>query len=191
VAANDPKFTSRVKAELWLAHDYGKVYAIETTTGGIKSLRIAVSDDGSQILRMLSRSIKGPLFLLYVLVVCRGGGQVGRYQSGELSQEALDAMFARYGEFWDSDGRHSIWLHSETDDASLVYDRHNLIYAYGPLARFELILETLGYVATSKVSLSFEHEHRYYSEFDSLEQELTTKFASRRSALRPGDENPC
>jgi hypothetical protein len=191
VARIDPKFASRVNAELWLAHDYGKIYAFETTTGGSTRLRIAVSSDGSQVLRMLSRGLKEPFFLLYVLVVFRGGGQVGRYQSHELPHEELDAMFARYGEFWDSDGRHSIWLRSETDNATLVYDRHNLIYAYGPLARFELILETLGYVATSKVSLSFEHEHRYYAEFDSLEQELTTNFASRRSVLHPGDENPC
>lgn len=187
----NPKLASRVNGQLWLAHDYGKVYAIETTAGGNKPLCIAVSEDGSQTLQTLSRSLNGPFFLLYVLVVFRGGGQAGRYQSDELSHEALAAMFARYGEFWDSDGRHSIWLRSETDDATLVYDRHNLIYAYGPLARFESVLETLGYVATSKVSLLFEHEHRYYPEFDGLEQELTVSLASRRSDLHPGDENPC
>ena len=191
MARIDPKFASQVNAGLWLAHEYGKVYAIETTTGGNKRLCVAVSYDGSQILRKLSRSLKGPFFLLYVLVVYRGGGQVGRYQSDEVSHEALDTMFARYGEFWDSDGRHSIWLRSELDDATLVYDRHNLIYAYGPLERFELILETLGYDATSKVSLLFKHEHRYYAEFDGLEKELTTEFADRRSELHPGDENPC
>jgi hypothetical protein len=191
VARSNPKFASRVNGELWLAHDYGKVYAIEKTKNGNKRLRIAVSYDGSQILRTLSRSLKEPFFLLYVLVIYRGGGEIGRYQSDELSREELDAMFARYGEFWDSDGRHSVWLRSQADEATLVYDRHNLIYAYGPLERFELVLETLGYTATPKVPLSFEHQHWYYEEFDSLERELTTRFADRRSELYPGDENPC
>jgi hypothetical protein len=191
VARIDPKFASRVSGDLWLAHDYGKVYAIEKTKDGNKRLRIAVSYDGSQILRTLSRSLKEPLFLLYVLVIFRGGGEEGRYQSEELSHEELDVMFARYSEFWDRDGRHSVWLRSEANAATLVYDRHNLIYAYGPLERFELILEALGYIATPKVSLSFEHEHCYYAEFDALEQELTAKFAYRKSDLHPGDENPC
>lgn len=191
MARIDPKFASRVDGELWLAHDYGKVYAIEKTRDGNKRLCIAVSYDGSQVLRTLSRTLKEPFFLLYVLVIFRGGGQDGRYQSGELSHEDLDAMFARYSEFWDSDSRHSIWLRSEADNATLVYDRHNLIYAYGPLERFELVLETFGYTAAPKVPLSFRHQHSYYAEFDSLEQELTSRFADRRSELHPGDENPC
>ncbi|HWY41723.1 MAG TPA: hypothetical protein VNX27_13105 [Chthoniobacterales bacterium] len=184
-------FASRVSGELWLAHDYGKVYATEEINDGTKRLWIAASYDGSQVLQALSRSLKEPFFLLYALVIFRGGGKVGRYQSGELSHSELDAMFARFGEFWDSDGRHSVWLRSEADDATLIYDRHNLIYAYGPLSRFELVLESHGYTQVSKLSLSFEHEHHYYAEFDALERELTTKFAGQRSDLQPGDENPC
>ena len=186
-----PKFASRITGELWLGHDYGKVYAIEETASGQRRLRIAVSDGGSQILRALSRSLKEPFFLLYVLVIFRGGGERGRYQSHELSHDEREAMFARFSEFWDSDGRNSVWLRSQTDDATLVYDRHNLIYAYGALDRFELILETLGYAATPTVPLTFEHQHCYYAEFDHLEQELTTTFADGRTDLHPGDENPC
>jgi hypothetical protein len=139
---------------------------------------------------MLSRSLTEPYFLLYVLVIYRGGGKTGRYRSDELSRAELDTLFARYGEFWDSDGRHSIWLRSDQDEATLVYHRHNLIYAYGPLERFELILESVGYANTPEVSLAFEHQHCYYPEFDVLEQELTTKFADRKTDLQQGDENP-
>src|SRR5256885_11137333 len=123
VAGIHPKFASRVSGELWLAHDYGNVYAIEKPTDGSKRLRIAVSYSGSQILRTLSKSLQGPFFLLYVLVIFRGGGEQGRYQSEELSHDELEAMFVRYSEFWDSDGRHSVWLRSEADAATLVYDR--------------------------------------------------------------------
>ncbi len=186
----EAKFASRIQGELWLAHDYGKVYAVGKTRGGVGCLRVAASYDGSEILRTLSKSIREPFFLLYVLVVYRGGGAMGRYQSGGLLHEELDALFARYSEFWDGDGRHSIWLRSERDDATLVYDRHNLIYAYGPLERFELVLESLGYSKVPNVSLSFQHHHCYYAEFDALERELTTKFADKRTELWPGDENP-
>lgn len=99
-------------------------------------------------------------------------------------------MFNSYGEFWDSDGRHSIWLRSEIDDATLVYDRHNLIYAYGPPEKFDLVLDALGYAKVPELSLSFEHEHHYYPDFDHLERELTVKFADNKTDLRPGDENP-
>jgi hypothetical protein len=139
---------------------------------------------------MLSRGLREPFYFLYVLVIYRGGGEIGRYQSNELSREELDTLFVRYDDFWDSDGRHSIWLRSEQDDATLVYDRHNLIYAYGPLERFELILESVGYAKTPEVSLAFEHEHCYYPEFDVFEQELTTKYAERKTDLQRGDENP-
>ena len=190
MARINPKFASRVSGDLWLAHDYGKVYSTELTKDGTKRLRIGVSYDGSEILRTLSRTLTEPFFLLYVVVVARGGSEQGRYQSEELSHKELDALFDRYSEFWDGDGRHSVWLRSEADDTTLVYDRHNLIYAYGPIQRFELVLETLGYKETPKVSLSFEHQHHYYPEFDALAEELTAKLAERRSDLQPGDENP-
>lgn len=191
MACLGPKFASRVTGELWLGHDYGKVYAIEETANGQERLRIAVSDSGAHVLQALSRSLKEPFLLLYVLVIFRGGGERGRYQSHELSRDQLEAMFARFSEFWDSDGRHSVWLRSQSDDSTLVYDRHNLIYAYGPLDRLELILETLGFTATPEIPLTFEHQHCYYPEFDHLEQELTTTFADGRSDLHPGDKNPC
>lgn len=187
----NPKFASRVGEELWLAHDYGDVYAKETTNDGTQQIRIAVSHAGSHVLRRLSQALNPPFYLLYVLVVYRGGGAVGRYQSDELSREQLDQLFSRYEEFWDSDGRHSVWLRSQRDDATLVYDGHNLIYAYGPLERYGLILESLGYSETEEVTLSFEHEHRYHAQFDEFERELTTRLADRKSELRPGDENPC
>ena len=72
----------------------------------------------------------------------------------------------------------------------LVSDRHNLIYAYGPLQSFESRLQDLGYRITASLSLDFVHEHSYHQEFDDLERVLTTRFADRRSELRDGDENP-
>lgn len=149
---------------------------------GSESL-IAASHNGSRLLRDLSQVLSEPFFLLYVLVIPRGGSLEGRYQSDELSRAEVDMMFERFGRFWDGDGRHSIWLRSHTDDATLVYDRHNLIYAYGPLERFESVLMGLGYSTTPQLSFAFVHQHAYHEEFDALERDLTTRFADRRSDL--------
>lgn len=186
MAPVDPKFASK-RGEDWVVHDYGKVFARQTTSS-IPRLCIGASNQGSGLLQALSQFLSEPLLLLYVLVVPRGSVP-GRYQSDDLTRHQLDILFERFAHFWDHDGRHSIWLHSPTDSATLIYDRHNFIYAYGPLDRFESLLSILGYTSTPTLSVSFFHQHAYHAEFDHLERELVTEFAEGRSELHAGDEN--
>jgi hypothetical protein len=187
MAQGDPKLASE-QGDQWLAHDFGKVYAHEETSAQPR-LRIAASFDGTALLRELTLALAAPFLLLYVLVVPRGRSEPDRYQSGDLSRAELDAVFQQFAQFWDSDGRHNVWVRS-SDDGMLVYDRHNLVYAYGPFPRFESILAELGYTLIPSLSLDFVHRHSYHQEFDDLERELTTRFADKRSELREGDENP-
>jgi hypothetical protein len=187
MASGDPKFASEQGAQ-WLPHEFGKIYAREQTSSGPR-LRIATSSSGTALLRELTLTLTEPFLLLYVLIVPRGRSESGRYQSDELSRAEVDALFAHFGDFWDSDGRHNVWVRS-SDDGMLVYDRHNLIYAYGPLPRFESALRKLGYTTTASVTLNFVHQHSYHQEFDDLERQLTTRFGNRRSELREGDGNP-
>ncbi|MFL6519521.1 MAG: hypothetical protein ACJ8NS_04815 [Chthoniobacterales bacterium] len=187
MARGDPKFASQ-QGDQWLPHDFGKVYAQEKTSTQPR-LGVAASFDGTALLRELTLALAEPFLLLYVLVVPRGRSEPGRYQSGELSRTELDAVFQQFAQFWDSDGRHNIWIRS-SDDGMLVYDRHNLIYAYGPLERFESVLRERGYTIAPGLSLDFPHQHSYHQEFDDLERELSTRFAVNRSELREGDENP-
>jgi hypothetical protein len=184
---DDPKFASEQDGK-WLPHDFGKAYSHERTSTQPR-LRIAAPFDGTALLRELTLALAEPFLLLYVLVVPRGRSEPGRYQSGELSRAELDALFERFGQFLDSDGRHNVWVRS-SDDGMLVYDRHNLIYAYGPLERFESVLRKHGCTITPALPLDFPHQHSYHQEFDHLERELTTQFADNRSELRDGDENP-
>ena len=187
MARGDPKFASKQGGQ-WLAHDFGKVYAHEQTSSSPR-LCIAAPFGGTALLRELTLAVAEPFLLLYVLVVPRGRSQPGRYQSDELSRAELDILFEQFGEFWDKDGRHNIWVRS-SDDGMLVYDRHNLIWAYGPLDRFEAHLQELSYRSTALLSLDFVHQHSYHQEFDDLERELTARFGDKRSDLREGDENP-
>ena len=187
MASGDQKFASEKDGQ-WLPHDFGKVYAHEQTSSTPR-LCIAASFSGTALLRKLTLALVEPFLLLYVLVVPRGGSEPGRYQSGELSRAELDALFDQFGEFWDSDSRHNVWVRS-SDDAMLVYDRHNLIYAYGPLESFASDLQRLGYTTAASLSLDFVHQHSYHQEFDDFERELITRFGDKRAELREGDENP-
>jgi len=187
MAFSDPKFASEQDGQ-WLPHEFGKVYAREQISSSPR-LRIAASSDGTALLRDLTRALAEPFLLLYVLVIPRGRSESGRYQSDELSRVELEALFDQFGDFWDGDGRHNVWVRS-SDDGMLVYDRHNLIYAYGPLPRFESALRELGYTAVASLTLDFVHRHSYHQEFDDLERALATQFADNRSELRDGDENP-
>src|SRR5205823_680267 len=159
------------QGEQWLPHDFGKVYAHEHTSAQPR-LRIAASFDGTALLRELTLALTEPFLVLYVLVVPRGRSEPGRYQSHELSRTELDTFFQQFAQFWDSDGRHNLWVRS-SDDGMLVYDRHNIIYAYGPLQRFESRLQALDYNSAPSLSLDFAHQHSYHQEFDELERELT------------------
>src|ERR1041385_8922476 len=167
MARGDPKFASE-KDGKWLPHDFGKLYAHEQTSSSPR-LCIAASSGGTALLRELTLALAEPFLLLYVLPIPRGRSEAGRYQSNELSRAELDVLFKRFGEFWDSDGRHNVWIRS-SDDGMLVYDRHNLIYAYGPLTLFESALRKLGYIMAASLTLDFFHQHSYHQEYDALER---------------------
>jgi hypothetical protein len=71
--------------------------------------------------------------------------------------------------------------------ATIVWDRHNLIHAYGPLKDFESILLGLGF-SQGAPSMEFNHTHNYHSEFDSSAAAVLGYFAWSRTPLKPADE---
>src|SRR3954464_14668934 len=118
------------------AFAYGNVFSRQTI-GGTPRLRIALDGEHDTAVRALVGRLHGPFQLLYVLHTTRTGAPLGRYQSPELDAEAILEFLEEFGPFLTEDSRHDIWLHSRADNATIVLDRHNLIYAYGPLDRFE------------------------------------------------------
>jgi len=91
-----------------------------------------LDDEHDRCLRALIPNLMGPFQLLYVLHTTRTGAELGRYESPELSAEAVQAFLGRFGRFLFEDARHDCWVRSHGDGATIVSDRHNLIYAYGP-----------------------------------------------------------
>ena len=136
----------------------------------------------------LARLLGEPFAVLYVLLVPRGGSEAGRYQSPWLNRDELNEMFDRHADFWEQDGRHHVWLHSATDEATLVYDQHNVIFAYGPLDEYVALLEAAGYKEASELDFPAPHGHCFHVEFDEMERELASSPGWTRSPLQDGDE---
>ncbi len=147
-------------------YEYPNIWAVEKTTGP-ERLIIAPSGQHVSLMLDLMSVMLEPFGILYVLAVPRGEGEAGRYQiptpaSGRKARRFL----SRYKEFFEQVGRCNIWVASTTNSDQLVYDRHNVIYAYGQLLAFESVLLNRGLSRADSVSFPVPHIHRYNKEFD-------------------------
>lgn len=168
---------------------YDNVWATEETTGGSGRLVIASSGDQINLLTALLNAIRDPFWVVYVLVVPRGRGEQGRYQSaGTQSKSAVEAFLKQFSSFLEKDGRHNLWIASESGSEMLVYDRHNVIYAYGPLGTFKLILAEIGLKEVPSVRLPSPHSHHYHQSLDTEEDRLLRYWSWSRTPLKQSDE---
>lgn len=83
--------------------------------------------------------------MLYVLHTPRGEASAGRYQSPAMSRREFTSLVERFEAFLCSDSRFDLWVHSPSEHATVVLDRHNQLFAYGPLDRFTDVLLGFGY----------------------------------------------
>jgi hypothetical protein len=127
-------------------YEYPDVWSQERTTGPDR-LVIAPSNDHISLMLVLSRVMMEPFGFLYVLTVPRGPGTAARYQCAEpvIRQDSIETLL-RFKQFFEGDGRHHVWLKSISNSDQLVYDKHNVIYAYGQFPAFEDILSRRGMV---------------------------------------------
>jgi len=147
-------------------YQYPNVWAVEKTSG---PERLIIAPSGQQVSLMLDllSVMPEPFGVLYVLAVPRGEGEAGRYQAPTpASRHEAQQFLYRFKEFFENDGRHHIWVASKTNSDLLVYDRHNVIYAYGQLPAFERVLLGRGLSKADSVSFPSPHIHRYNKEFD-------------------------
>ena len=121
------------------AFAYGDIFAHEDAGGHVR-LCVGVDGDSADCVATLARTLLGPFQVLYVLHTTRTGAALARYESPVLSQDELRAFLRRFGSFLNEDSRHDLWVRSHDDDATLVLDRHGVIYAYGPVGEFEAAL---------------------------------------------------
>lgn len=131
-----------------------------------------------------------PYGLLYVLLVPRNDiHPAGRYQSPEpISREELNAFLGKFGNFLEGDGRHHFWIVSVDKSATLVYDGHNVFYAYGPLADFEAVLDQNNFQKTNEVLFPAPHVHHYNAEFDEQAVNLMNYWSWIKFPLQDSDD---
>jgi hypothetical protein len=183
-----PKF-GRLERGEQVEHDYGKIY-FEQPCGPSTRLVIGSSRDQVDLLTELSTQLNGhPWFALYVLLVPRlGKREPGRYQSPPFDTHAeLSTFLSSFRSFIEGDGRHHLWVGSAANDGLLVYDQHNVIFAYGPLDPFKAILDSQGF-RQRDFWFPSPHVHNYLPANDAEEDRLMSELEWHYSPLREGDE---
>lgn len=180
------KFSSLVGTE-FVPYCFPNTWDIEKTTGPDR-LIIAPSSRQIELMIELAQAMPEPFGILYVLLVSRTDKEPARYQCPfPLERDEMELFLQTFQEYFESDGRHHIWLSSVPESSLLVYDQHNVIYAYGPLNQFELILGNKG-LRRGAVSFPDPHAHNYNEQWDGEEQRLLKYWDWLKSPLMAADE---
>jgi hypothetical protein len=168
--------------------EYGDTWAVEKTSGPDR-LVIAPRSNQVDLIGELTSRMPEPFYVLYVFLVPRTDTPPGRYQSPDpLNRADLAAFLSRFRDYFESDGRHDVWVRSEHDSSLLVYDQHNVIYAYGPLETFEETLRLKGFAKVPDIRFPAPHSHHYNKEFDDDQNALLEYWSWRISPLTEQDE---
>jgi hypothetical protein len=166
--------------------EYGNTFEKETVAGRDR-LRIGLDQAQDACVRELMSGLAGPFQLLYVLHTTRTGSELGRYESPSLSAAQVYEFLHRFGPYLTQDARHDFWLRSHDDDATIVLDRHNIIYVYGPLARFEATLLRIGATTRGLPRIPDRHVHHYHQKWDESERDVLAALPWIRKPLRESD----
>lgn len=174
-------------AEEWVPHSYPPIFTTETTSAQTPRFVAGVPGGDASVLLKLVERLTPPFFVLYVLHTPRGEGDPGRYQSPQLELGALQSFISRFAAFFAGDARFDLWIHSPSSKGTIVWDRHNLIYGYGPVERFSRALSSLGF-SEGRPTVPGPHIHHYRQELDGDAKALLSAYSWQYSPLHPEDE---
>ena len=179
----------RLENNRHVPHEYGDLY-FEQPCGDSARLVIGPSRNHVDLLIELAAELRGhPWFVLYVLLIPRQGRrEPGRFQSGPFDEHyELASFMGSFRAFFEGDGRHHVWVGSAANDGVLVYDQHNVIFAYGPLDRFKAIVDARGF-RVADFWFPAPHTHAFQPENDAEEDRLMAEIEWRHYPLQPDDE---
>lgn len=171
----------------WVEHSFAPVFRLPASTDRTPRIIAGVPKGDVTIFEHLFQCLEPPYYLLYVLHTPRGEGEPGRYQSPQLSTEQVTAFLSRFRAYLSADARYDIWIHSSADQATIVWDRHNQLFAYGPIDRFANELRSLGFSEGEPIVPS-SHAHYYRREFDHDSRNVLQAFDWSFSPLHPEDQ---
>ena len=90
-------------------------------------------------------------------------------------------------EFLEGDGRHHLWISSPHTHDLLIYDQHDVIFAYGSIDRFEKVLDQRDF-RREEFWFPSPHTHSFPPSNVNSEDELMQYFDWQFFALQDGDE---
>jgi hypothetical protein len=183
-----PKFTAFDTFNNESAYDYGNIYQLEETENFTR-LKIGASINQVQLMLELSTCLDAPYFCLYVLVTSRDGSiKEGRYQSPPIeSREALVDFLLDFKGPIETDGRHHFWIGNASNEGLIVYDKHNVVYAYGPIDKYLSVLHTQGR-KQEVFDFPYPHGHYFQSENDGPIRNLLKYWDWQRFPLIAGED---
>jgi hypothetical protein len=171
-----------------VVHDYGNVFFRQPCGGGE---RLVIGPTGKQMKLLDELAATFPTqryYVLYILLLSHAGRSPGRYQSPLInSHEALQLFVSTFQKFFEGDGRHHLWIASPDSSDLLVYDQHDVVFAYGNLNVFESILDKDDY-EYKEFWFPSPHAHGYDPANVNAEDDLMSYFDWKYFELQPGDE---
>ena len=170
----------------WVPCRFERVARVEEMRNGASRAVAWVSEEQIDVLLKLSELLPEPVALLWVLHVPRATGEAGRHQSPLLTFDEASRLLLDHRALFEHDGRSDIWMHSSSAAATIVLDRHDRLFAYGPLDRFIDALKSLGFVEGHAV-IPDPHAHNYHAGYDDLEISFAAAFDWTITDLRPED----
>ena len=182
------KFGALNKHKEEIPFEYSNLFYQEPLNGGERITIGPSSNHVSLILDLAEQWEQQEYYVLYVLLISHAGYQPGRYQSPILTSFAdLKLFLSTFQGFLESDGRHHIWVVSSQSNEMLIYDQHNVIFAYGDLEKDKKYLVNQGFQEQS-FRFPVPHVHSYLPENAKYEDELMGFFDWQYFSLEDGDE---
>lgn len=165
----------------WVAHSFPPVFSDgERVVAGVPS-------GDPSVFQSMVECLEPPYYLLYVLHTPRGEAQSGRYQSPLLSLEQVKEFLFEFKLLLCGDSRFDLWAHSPGENATVVWDRHNQLFGYGPVEKLSSKLLSLGF-SHGNLEVPVPHMHHYRAELDDLAKGVLAAFDWTHTPLRPEDE---
>jgi hypothetical protein len=176
-----------VRAGEDVAFHYEPSYARQVM-GGVERLVIAPGTAPVGLLRELLPLLPEPLWVLYVLITPRSDAPAGRYQSAQpRSREEVLALLERFETYLEKDGRHNLWL-AAPPAGQLVFDRHEVIYAYGPIVEIAEKLKEKGFAEVEMIRVPVPHSHHFHEEMDVEERAMLEHWEWVTTELQETDD---
>jgi hypothetical protein len=186
-AAKMAKFSTLNGAGEEVAFSYGNCFFRQPLSPGA---RLTIGPAALHVDTLVALAATWPTqqyYVLYVLLISHSGARHGRYQSPLIESFAdLQAFLGIHQRFFEADGRHHVWIASANNEGTLVYDQHNVIFAYGDLPRYEVVLCERGF-SEREFWFPCPHCHSYPSTHAADEEKLLAHFPWQFSPLQPGD----